>query len=127
MQKQKLGLPSVLALASMLSLVVMVIAGSVRAQDASKLHLFNVVSVRDEIVIGVSEAEVPALASRASVSVLADLLASNGRLAAWRFAPARGEDGVIRLMPVLRVVIFAAGTVRIEPYSSEQEVVAPQP
>lgn len=123
--RAKSGLPPVLTLAGMLSLVIMVIAGSVRAEDAGKLHLFNVVSVRDEIVIGLSEAEVPALASRAPVAVLADMLASSGRLAAWRFAPARGEDGVVRLMPILRVVIFAAATVRLEPYSSEQEVVAP--
>lgn len=126
MARAKLGLPPLLTFAGLLSLVVMVIAGSVRADESASMHLFSVVSARDEIVIGLSEDEVPALASRAPVAVLADMLASSGRLSAWRYAPARGEDGVVRLTPIHRLVIFAAGTVRLEPYSADQEVVAPQ-
>lgn len=123
-----LRLPRLVTLIAGLTLVVMAIAGSVRdatAQD-STVHLFNVVSVRDDVVIGLTEAEVPALASRAPVAAIAGLLASDGRLSAWRYAPMRGEDGVIRLTPIHRVAIFAGGTVRLEPYAADQEVVAPQ-
>jgi len=93
--------------------------------EGARMHLFTVVSARDEIVIGLSEAEVPALAGRVPVAVVADLLASGGRLTAWRYGPSRGEDGVIRQVPLHRVAIFAAGTVRLEPYSTDQEVLFP--
>lgn len=122
------GLPGSLVLAILLTLAVPVFAGTARAQDAgaqSKVHLFTVVSARDEIVIGLSETEIPALAGRTRVTVVADLLASDGRLSAWRYGPARGEDGVIRQIPVHLVAIFAAGTIRLEPYVSEQEVIPP--
>jgi hypothetical protein len=123
-------LPRVVAIVALLALAVMAIAGSIRdaaAQDAATVHLFNVVSARDEVVIGLTEAEVPALASRAPVAVVANLLASDGRLSAWRYAPMRGEDGVIRLTPIYRLAIFAGGTIRLEPYAAaaDQEVVAP--
>lgn len=125
-----LKLPRLVTFAALLALAVMALAGSIRdaaAQDAAKVHLFNVVSARDEVVIGLTEAEVPALASRGPVAVVASMLASDGRLSAWRYAPTRGEDGVIRLTPVYRVAIFAAGTIRLEPYAAaaDQEVVAP--
>lgn len=103
------------------------VAGGTRAQGsgANGVHLFTVTSATGEIVIGLSEAEVPALAVRAPVAVVADLLAAVGWLSAWRYAPSRGTDGVIRQAPVHRLAIFAAGTIRLESYMSDQEVLAP--
>lgn len=118
-----------LAFAALLLLAVMAVAGGARAQGAgpgSGVHLFTVTSATDEIVIGLSEAEVPALAAREPVAVVADLLAAEGRLSAWRYAPSRGADGVIRQAPAHRVAIFAAGTIRLESYMSDQEVLAPE-
>lgn len=122
------GVTRAVAFAALLLLVVMAIAGGARAQGAGTngVHLFTVTSATDEIVIGLSEAEVPALAARAPVAVVADLLAADGRLSAWRYAPSRGTDGVIRQAPVHRVAIFAAGTIRLESYMSDQEVLAPE-
>lgn len=100
--------------------------GKVQAQQpAAEVHLFTVVSARDEIVVGLSEAEVPALGGGNPLGVVATLLADGGRLEAWRYGPSRGEDGVVRHAPQSRVAIFAAGTVRIELYRTEQEVVPP--
>jgi len=125
-----LKLPRLVTLAALLALAAMAIVGSIQdatAQEKVKVHLFNVVSARDEVVIGLTEAEIPALASRAPVAVVANMLASDGRLSAWRYAPTRGEDGVIRLTPVYRLAIFAGGTIRLEPFAAaaDQEVVAP--
>lgn len=113
---------------AVLLLAVMAITGSPRdsaAQEEVAVHLMTVVSARDDVVIGVTETEIPALAARSPVGVVADLLAGQGRLSAWRYAPARGEDGVIRLMPIHRMAIFAGGVIRIEPYVPDQEVVPP--
>lgn len=117
----------ILTLCALLLLVAMAMAGGGRAQaaDTSTVHLFTVTSARDEIVIGLTEAEMPALASRAPLAAVANLLSGDGVLHAWRYAPARAEDGTIRQTPLYRVAIFAAGTLRLEPFSSEQEVVLP--
>lgn len=112
-----------LAVCALLSLVA---PGAALAQDAAaKVHLFTVVSVSDEIVVGLTEAEMPALARGNPVGVVADLLADGGRLIAWRYGPSRGEDGAIRQVAHYRVALFAGGTVRIELYRTEQEVVPP--
>lgn len=126
--KLRLGLPRTATLAGLALLVAMAVAGAVQAAESTAkngVHLFTVTSAKDEIVIGLTETEVPALASRAPLSAIAGMLASDGRLSAWRYAPSRGEDGVIRQAPAYRVAIFAAGTIRLESYSSDQEVVAP--
>ena len=126
--RSKLRVLWALAVIALLALVIMVTGGKqeAAAQDGGGVHLLTVVSARDEVVIGLTENEVPALAARSAVGVVADLLAAQGRLSAWRYAPTRGEDGVIRLMPIYRLAIFAAGTIRLEPYVAEQDVVAPQ-
>ena len=124
----KFKLRRAMAIVALLALAVMATSGSPRqsaAQEGAKVHLLTVVSARDEVVIGLTENEVPALAARSPVGVVADLLAGQGRLSAWRYAPTRGDDGVIRLMPIYRLAIFAAGTIRLEPYAPEREVVAP--
>lgn len=126
---RRLALSGAVGLATLLSLILLPLdhAHAQGEGESARMHLFTVVSARDEIVIGLSEAEVPALAGRVPVAVVADLLASGGRLTAWRYAPSRGEDGVIRQAPVHRVVIFAAGTTRLEPYDSDQEILPPAP
>ncbi len=126
--KFSFGPPRAAILAGLALLAVMAVAGRLQAAESTAqngVHLFTVTSARDEIVIGLTETEVPALASRAPLSAIAGMLASDGRLTAWRYAPSRGEDGVIRQVPAYRVAIFAAGTIRLEAYSSDQEVVAP--
>lgn len=117
------------AVVAVLVMAILAVAGGLKeaaAQEGTKVHLLTVVSNRDEVVIGLSEKEIPALASRPAVGLAADMLASQGRLSAWRYAPTRSDDGSVRLMPIYRVAIFAAGTVRLEPYVTEQEVVAPK-
>jgi hypothetical protein len=125
----KFKLQRAVAFVAVMALAILAVTGSLQeaaAQEGAKVHLLTVVSARDEVVIGLSENEVPALAARSPVGVVADLLAGQGRLSAWRYAPTRGDDGVVRLMPIYRVAIFAAGTIRLEPYMPEQDVVAPK-
>lgn len=128
MQAQ-LDIRRIVATIAIVAMAVMAVPGGLEeaaAQEGADVHLLTVVSNRDEVIIGLSEKEIPALASRSAVGLAADMLASQGRLSAWRYAPTRSDDGTVRLMPIYRVAIFAGGTVRLEPYVTEQEVVAPK-
>ena len=93
----------------------------------SNMLLFKVVSAKDELVIGLPKAQVDALGGTVPVEAVAKEIARAGQLPVWSYAPRRDAQGAARLMPVQRIVVFAAGVIRIEPYTSDMPVVAPTP
>ncbi|MDD3518361.1 MAG: hypothetical protein PHQ14_08430 [Chromatiales bacterium] len=86
---------------------------------AGDMALYKVVSARDEVVIGVD------VAAAAEVGPLAERLAKNGYLVAWQYGPARGEGGATVQKPLRRIAVFAGQVIRIEPFVSDQPIVAP--
>ena len=89
------------------------------------MYLFKIVTVRDEVVIGVP-AEAPSEPIHGvPLDTLAARLFGAGHAVVWQYAAQRGPDGTIRQTPLRRIALAAAGVVRIEPFVSEQEVVAP--
>lgn len=83
------------------------------------MHLFRIVTSRDEITIGVPDGP------GAPLDELAAELFTAGYLIVWQYAAQRGEDGIIRQAPLRRIALAAAGVVRIEPFATDQEIVAP--
>ena len=88
--------------------------------------LFKVISVRDEILVGLTEAELAALASGPQAEAIAKKIAADGQMTVWQYQVRRGDGGALVMAPVAKVGIFAAGIVRIEPYTPAHQVVAPQ-
>jgi len=68
--------------------------------------LFKVVSTRDEITVGLPDADADAIAK---------VLVRDGYLRLWQFALARGADGAVVQKAQREVVILGAQVVRIEP------------
>lgn len=91
---------------------------------AESVTLFKVVSPRDEVIVGVTRAEFPALAGGGDA--LARKIAADGQMSVWRYTVGRGEGGALAMVPSGRVSLFAAGIVRIEPYAATHPVVAPR-
>ena len=52
-------------------------------------------------------------------------LQSAGQLSVWQYASQKDKDGALKMMPLRRIVIFASGTARIEPYKSAVPVLPP--
>lgn len=94
------------------------------AQTASEVALFKIVSAKDEIVIGLSRADLGATSAQA-VDQIATRIAQAGRLAVWQYAPRRDAQGNARMTPTQRVVIFASGIVRIEPVAVDGPIQPP--
>lgn len=94
------------------------------AQAAEAVTLFKVVSPRDEVIVGVTPAEFPAIAGGGEA--LARKIAADGQMSVWRYQVGRGEGGALAMVPAGRVSLFAAGIVRIEPYAAAHPVVAPR-
>lgn len=88
------------------------------------VKLFKIVSVRDEIVVGLTPAQQGQLDGRDAAG-LARALKERGSVEVWRYAVAKGPDGELRNAPTALVSILAHDTVRVEPYASPLPVASP--
>ncbi len=94
---------------------IMSIASPVLAQQA--VTLFNVVTVRDEIIIGLTGKDLSALGGD-DAGFLGRALKANGELTAWQFAVRKGADGELEQTPLRLISIFEHDSLRIEPYAT---------
>ena len=97
------------------------VAGPVRAQGA-EVALFKVVTVKDEIVVGLSPAELASIGGDASA--IARRLIGKGEMTMTRFAVRKNAAGDLEFGPSADVAILAHASVRIEPYAPSLKVVA---
>lgn len=82
-----------------------------------KVSLFKVITPRDEIVIGLSQAEMDVLEERNAEGIARNLIA-RGSLAVWRYKEQEVARGEFLQVPVGKVVLIANEALRIEPYAS---------
>ena len=76
--------------------------------------LFKVITVKDEIVIGLNDTELKALGGDAAG--LARALAEKGTLSVWQYGVKQAQDGERQMVPVHKVGLLAHNSVRVEPY-----------
>ena len=102
------------------------LAGS---QDASaeenKIDLFKVVTVKDEIIIGLSADELTALGGR-DASAIAHALAQKGDLTVWQYNVHRGPNGEFQQAPTAKIGLLANSSLRIEPYATPYTIMPHQ-
>jgi hypothetical protein len=100
------------------------LSASAQAQPAG-VHLFKVIGPRDEVTIGLTEAELGRLGTGPEVERIARALVANGQLTAWQYIVGRATDGTTRYATTRRVAIIRNDTLRIEPYTAALPVAAP--
>lgn len=109
-----------------LAVPLLALAGGAAAQaPAPAIRLFRVVSQRDDIIIGLTPAELAAMGSGAEAERIGRTLASQGQLGAWRYIVGRAPDGSTRYATTARVSILRQETYRIEPYAPALPVAPP--
>ena len=91
------------------------------------VKLFKVVTVKDEVVIGLTAEELKSLGTGPDLDLLAQRLASVGQITAWQYAVRKASDGALQQAPLQRVAILRSDAMRIEPYATPLPVVAPVP
>jgi hypothetical protein len=96
------------------------------AQGASgqekKINLFKVVTVKDEIVIGLSADELKA-AGGTDAGAVAHALAQKGDMTVWQYNVHRGANGEMQLAPTAKIGLIASSSLRVEPYTTPYVVV----
>ena len=99
-------------------------AQGVCAQE-SKVHLFKVITVKDDIVIGLSDAELKALGGT-DAGAVAHALAQKGDMTVWQYNVHRGPNGELQQAPTAKIGLLANASLRVEPYSTPYTIVPHQ-
>jgi len=92
------------------------------------MHLFKIVTARDDITIGFTDGDIQALDNGRRLPPLdtvVERVAGAGAMTCWQYAPGRGPDDAMALVAVRRVGLFAHQIVRIEPAKAEMKVYPP--
>ncbi len=91
------------------------------AQDKSTqdkfMTLFKVVTVRDDIVIGLDQSELVRIGG-SDAGAVARALARQGELAVWQYGVRRGPDNVPLQVPTRKIGLLANASLRVEPFST---------
>jgi hypothetical protein len=88
----------------------------------TKMNLFKVITVKDEIIIGLSPEELQALGGN-DASAVAHALAQKGDLTVWQYNVHRGQNGEMQQAPTAKIGLLANASLRVEPYTTPYQIV----
>ena len=90
------------------------------AAPASAETLFKIVTVKDEIVVGLNDAELKDLGGDAGG--IAKAIAAKGTLTLWQYAVTQ-KDGERMVAPRAKIGLLANASLRVEPYTQPFKIV----
>jgi len=79
--------------------------------------LFKIITVKDEIVIGLNGDELGAIGGK-DAGAVAKALAAKGQMTAWQYAVKKAANGDLQQAPLRQVGLLANSSLRVEPYAS---------
>jgi hypothetical protein len=91
------------------------------ASAADKVSLFKIVTVKDEIVIGIPDDELAQLDGKDAGGV-AKMLKAKGTISVWQYAAHKSATGDLEQAPLRKIGLIAADSLRVEPYASPLKV-----
>jgi hypothetical protein len=103
-------------------LVLMLTAAQGAWAQEKKMNLFKIVTVKDEIVIGLTADELKALGG-SDAGAVARALAQKGEMTAWQYNVHRGPNGELQQAPTAKIGLIANSSLRVEPYTTPYAIV----
>jgi hypothetical protein len=88
----------------------------------SKMQLFKVTTVKDEIIIGLSADELKAVGGN-DAGAVAHALAQKGDMTVWQYNVHRGATGELVQSPTAKIGLLANASLRVEPYATTYTIV----
>ena len=89
------------------------------ALPASAETLFKIVTVKDEVIVGLNDAELKELGGDAGS--IAKAIAAKGSLTLWQYAVTQ-KDGDRMVAPHAKIGVLANTSLRVEPYKQPFKV-----
>jgi hypothetical protein len=112
---------------SLLATAALVIAASAapafaQTKDPAMTSLFKVISVKDDVTIGLSLDELTALGGN-DAGAVAKALVAKGTLSVWQYAVRKAASGDLEQAPRAKIGLIAHDSLRVEPYASPLKVI----
>lgn len=92
-------------------------------KSAPAVSLFKIITIRDEVVIGLRAEELVSMGATGPGAV-GRALKANGELTAWQYSVRKGSDGELEQAPLRRISILAHESLRVEPVTPSIRVIA---
>jgi hypothetical protein len=96
-----------------------------QSTPAAQVRLFRIMTMREDLVVGLMPADIAALGAGPEVDVLARHIAAAGQLTGWRYVVGRAPDGGTRLATRDRVAVLRQNALIVEPYRAALPVLPP--
>jgi len=96
------------------------VAAGLLCGSASAETLFKIITVKDEITVGLNDAELKDLGGDAGG--IAKAIAAKGSLSVWQYAVQQGKDGERQVGPRQKIGVLANASLRVEPYQQPFKV-----
>jgi hypothetical protein len=87
---------------------------------ADKVSLFKVITAKDEVVIGLSDAELAQMDGNAGG--IAKMLVAKGSMSVWQYAVHKSASGDLEQAPLHTIGLSATDSLRVEPYATPLKV-----
>ena len=100
-----------------LAVLLTTIAQPALSEDKGMTTLFKIITVKDEIVIGLNADELGAIGGK-DAGAVAKALAAKGQLTAWQYAVKKAANGDLQQAPLRQVGLLANASLRVEPYAT---------
>ena len=94
---------------------------SMPAFAADKISLFKVITSKDEIVIGLTDADLAQVEGQ-NAGGIAKMLVAKGSMSVWRYAVHKSASGDLEQAPLHKIGILATDSLRVEPYATPLKV-----
>ena len=91
------------------------------ALAAEKISLFKVITVKDEIVIGIPDDELAQVDGK-DAGGIAKMLITKGSMSVWQYAVHKSATGDLEQAPLRKIGLIASDSLRIEPYATPLKV-----
>jgi hypothetical protein len=88
---------------------------------ADKVSLFKIITVKDEIVIGIPDDELAQVDGK-DAGGIAKMLMAKGTMSVWQYAVHKSATGDLEQAPLRKIGLIASDSLRIEPYVSPLKV-----
>ena len=82
--------------------------------------LFKIVTVKDEIIVGLNETEMAQLGTDAGA--IARSIVSKGTVTLWQYASKKAANGDLQQAPLQKIGVMSNYSLRVEPYKSPLKV-----
>ena len=89
------------------------------AAPAGAETLFKIVTVKDDVIVGLNDAELKEMGGDAGG--IAKAIAAKGSLSLWQYGVTRKDGGQV-VSPRAKIGVLAASSLRVEPYKQPFKV-----